>query len=87
METGGAVLRGLLGEFVVCGAHYYVESAASNAGSPPKQAVGTLHNYPPLPTSLNIARSLSGALNLPRLRAGGIPIASASSFSVGSARR
>ena len=30
---------------VVCGANYYVESAAFTAWLPPKQAVATLHNY------------------------------------------
>ena len=78
--------HGLLGDLVVCGVYYYAKSAACISGSPPKQEVSALHNYTGFPT-LNIAISLSGTGNLPRLSAGGIPIASASSFSVGSARR
>jgi hypothetical protein len=81
---GGQIL---LGKPVVCGANYYAESAAVSIDAPPKHAVGALHNYRAFPTSLNIAISLSGTLNLPRLRVGGIPMARASSFSVGSARR
>jgi hypothetical protein len=86
-RAGGRRGRPRLFEAVVCGANYYAESAAVSIDAPPKHAVGALHNYRAFPTSLNIAISLSGTLNLPRLRVGGIPMARASSFSVGSARR
>jgi hypothetical protein len=91
-DRGRASKKGSMGlmllvDSIVCGVHYYAESAAASVGSPPKHAFGALHNYRAFPTSLNIAISLSGTLNLPRLSVGGIPMARASSFSVGSARR
>ena len=75
------------GDAVVCGAQDYAELAAPVDGSRRLWVIAALHNYTGRPTSLNIAISLSGTWNLPRLSVGGTPIASASSFSVGSVRR
>ena len=83
-QEGWAMLRV---DAVVCGAYRYAELAAPISGCRRIQAVDALHNYTGRPTSLNIAISLSGTWNLPRLSIGGTPMARASSFSVGSARR
>ena len=72
---------------VVCGAQDYAELAAPFDGSRRLRVVAALHNYAGRLTSLNIAISLSGTWNLPRLSVGGTPMASVSSFSVGSVRR
>ena len=42
MGTGGELL---LRDLIVCGVHYYAESAATINDSPPKHAVGALHNH------------------------------------------
>ncbi len=82
-----ATLAIFLRNAVVCGAQDYAELAAPFDGSRRLRVVAALHNYAGRLTSLNIAISLSGTWNLPRLSVGGTPMASVSSFSVGSVRR
>ena len=70
----------LLHDLVVCGAYCYAESAVPIGDRRRKFAVDALHNYTGRRTSLNIAISLSGTWNLPRLSVGGIAMARASSI-------
>src|ERR1700730_2515027 len=71
----------------LCAAHKYAESAAVNDIVRERATEFTQHNYLDRWTSFSIVISLSGARNSPRCNVIGAIAVSASSFSVGSARR
>jgi hypothetical protein len=87
VEEAGEGAPNVLAHPRLCGAHGYAKLAKPDEGPRHFLRGYALHNFAVRLVSLNMAISLSGIWNLPRLSAGGVIMPSVSSFSVGSALR